>query len=120
MSRVRAAVLRLLPAFLVAAGVGLSAAGCGTDLLPPDVPGTGRVCYQDSDCVPDGCCGQASDAVHIEDAPDCSQVTCDGSCPENQIDCGCGLPVCSDSHCTVAYTTGPGCPTVRAPGALFR
>ena len=111
--RVRRYLTRLGPACLAAAVMTLWVAGCGADLVPSE-PGTGRICYQDSDCVPNGCCGRATDAIHIDDAPDCSQVACDGQCPVNEINCGCGSPVCSNSHCTVAVTTGPGCPSLKS------
>ena len=93
-------------------------AGCGVD-LPTDTGtgGSGPVCFQDSDCVPNGCCGRGTGAVHVSEAPDCSGVACDGSCPANEVNCGCGIPVCSDSHCTVAVTTGPNCPSLRKPAS---
>lgn len=115
--RIGGYVVRLGPALLVGGVLALWGAGCGADLGPVTEGGGGggggRICYQDSDCVPDGCCGRATDAIHVDDAPDCSQVACDGQCPVNQINCGCGIPVCSNSHCAVAVTTGPGCPTLR-------
>lgn len=87
----------------------LLAAGCG-DFLPPDEPmGTGRACTTDSECVPDGCCGEATSAIHVMDAPSCSGQMCTGQCPEAQVRCGCGLPVCRDAHCTVAVATDPQC-----------
>jgi hypothetical protein len=93
--------------FLVAS-LALAAAGCGlVDTFPAD--GGGRVCYLDTDCVPDGCCGQGAGAIHVLDAPDCSMVRCDGSCPAEQVRCGCGLPVCRDSRCAVAVSTEPRC-----------
>jgi hypothetical protein len=103
---------RVVPALAVGAVLGLWSAGCGTERVTPPTQ-DGRVCFQDSDCVPDGCCGEATSAIHVQDAPDCSQVECSGECPETQVNCGCGIPVCSGSHCTVAVTTGPGCPGVR-------
>lgn len=111
--RIRRSLTRLGPALLVGAAVGLWMAGCGADFSAPSSSGGGPVCFQDSDCVPNGCCGRATDAVHVSEAPDCSQVQCDGQCPVDQVNCGCGIPVCSNSHCTVAVTTGPNCPTVR-------
>lgn len=112
MSKMRGGVARLLPGLLVGAVVAAWGVGCGVDLPTPPV-GNGRVCYEDSDCVPNGCCGEATDAIHRQDAPDCSQVVCTGSCPADEVDCGCGIPVCSGSHCTVAVTAGEGCPAVR-------
>ena len=84
--------------------------GCGAEALPFPPPATGGVCFQDSDCVPNGCCGEATSSVPASEAPDCSQVACDGSCPANQLECGCAIPVCSDSQCSIAVTSGPGCP----------
>ena len=83
-------------------------AGCGEFLdLPP--PNPGRACTQDSDCVPNGCCGMGTAAIHRADAQACTQAVCSGMCPENQVSCGCGVPICRDSRCTVAVATGPGC-----------
>ena len=87
----------------------LAVAGCGELLLEPPVPTPGRACTQDSDCVPNGCCGEARAAVHRDDAPDCSTVRCSGMCPSAQTSCGCGVPICRDSRCSVAVATGPGC-----------
>jgi hypothetical protein len=82
-------------------------AGCGTvDSSPTDA---GRVCYLDSDCVPDDCCGLGRGAVHVLDGPDCATVRCDGACPREQVACGCGLPVCRGSRCAVAVSTEPRC-----------
>lgn len=82
--------------------------GCGT-LLEAPLPDAGRPCNQDSDCVPNGCCGEATSAIHVSDAPNCSTVRCTTMCPVNQIRCGCGLPLCRDSRCTVAVAVDPRC-----------
>ncbi len=66
-------------------------------------PAPGRVCYEDSDCVPNDCCGVGTGAVHRLDGPDCRAVFCDGVCDEDLIDCGCALPICRDGRCTAAY-----------------
>lgn len=92
------------------AGLALLAAlaGCGTfEPLPP--ADAGRACVQDSECVPDGCCGRGSGAVHVADGPDCSAVTCAPDCPLTQVACGCGLPVCRDARCVVAWSAEPAC-----------
>jgi hypothetical protein len=81
--------------------------GGGEGFCPP--PPSGAVCYEDSDCVPDACCGEAQCAVFPEQAPSCSNVSCSGDCPPDSIDCGCGVPYCRDGRCTVARTSGPGC-----------
>jgi len=31
-------------------------------------------------------------------------------CPVMQISCGCGVPICRDSRCSVAVASGPGLP----------
>lgn len=62
----------------------------------------GKVCYSDLDCVPNDCCGEGDAAVHIEDAPDCRGIRCDGSCPTDMVDCGCAIPVCRNSRCAIA------------------
>ena len=83
-------------------------AGCGSTLPFPD-PVPGRACTQDSECVPNGCCGEATSAIHTLDSVSCAGVTCTGSCPEQQVRCGCGVPICRDSQCTVAVATDPRC-----------
>lgn len=82
-------------------------AGCGPfDTIPQDEPpGSGRVCYTDADCVPNGCCGEGTGATHVQDAPDCRGVRCDGACPPEKIDCGCGIPLCRDSRCATAVSS---------------
>ena len=84
-------------------------AGCGefVDFTPP--PMQGRSCSADSDCVPNGCCGEATTAIHSLDAPQCSGVSCTGQCPAMQLRCGCGVPICRDARCSVAVASGPGC-----------
>ena len=85
-------------------------AGCGLGEIPfDDGGGSGPVCYSDSDCVPNACCGVGSGAVHISDAPDCRGVSCDGTCPANLIDCGCGIPVCRNNQCETAFTSNDRC-----------
>lgn len=92
---------------LVLLGVALVSVGCGSVIdLPPD---TSRPCAVDADCVPNGCCGQGTAAIHVLDGPDCRAVDCSDACPLAQVRCGCGLPVCRESRCTVAVSTEPGC-----------
>jgi len=84
--------------------------GCGVlDYVPPGGDG-GIECYVDTDCAPNGCCGEGTAAVPLDLAPDCSGVVCSGTCPEGQVNCGCGLPVCRQNQCTVAVSTDPQCP----------
>lgn len=105
--------MSLRPLILVLSVLGLGLAGCETGLVDdpslfcPSNPQA--ICYTDSDCVPADCCGMGSCSVHVDDAPQCSNVRCEGSCDPNTTDCGCGLPVCRDGTCTVARTTGDGC-----------
>lgn len=85
--------------------------GCGPfDEFPVEDNGSGPVCYEDADCVPNGCCGEGTGAVHVELAPDCAAVQCSGSCPASEVNCGCGYPVCRNSRCVVAVNYGdPAC-----------
>ncbi|MGV3622294.1 MAG: hypothetical protein ACO1OB_15865 [Archangium sp.] len=93
--------------------VALSFTGCG--FLLGGEPGGGgglpggRACASNEDCVPSDCCGEGSGVVHVMDAPSCSGRTCTSNCPQNQTDCGCGVPICRDSRCTVAVATDPMC-----------
>jgi hypothetical protein len=77
--------------------------GCGIADPQSDPQPAGPVCYSDNDCVPDDCCGEATRAVHVSAAPDCRGVRCTGSCPTDRAECGCAIPHCADSHCTLAY-----------------
>lgn len=87
----------------------LLATGCGALLEEPPLEDAGRACTQESDCVPDGCCGLGTGATHRLDAPSCAGMTCSGMCPQNQVRCGCGMPICRDNRCSVAVASGPGC-----------
>jgi hypothetical protein len=82
--------------------------GCELGLPEPE-PMPGKVCYDDTDCAPNGCCGMGTDIVHVSDAPSCSGVQCSGSCPVNGIKCGCAVPVCRGSRCTSAISVTPDC-----------
>ncbi len=83
--------------------------GCGAFFEEPLPDAGGRACVQDSECVPNDCCGQGTAAVHVSDGPSCAQVSCTGTCPLAQVRCGCGVPLCRDSRCTVAVATDPSC-----------
>ncbi|MBX5484428.1 MAG: hypothetical protein IRZ16_21615 [Myxococcaceae bacterium] len=99
--------MRALGVILWAGAVASAAAvaGCGPiESFPPDDPPSGAICYTDADCVPNGCCGEGTAAVHRDEAPDCSAVMCDGSCDPNMINCGCAVPICRDSHCATAVS----------------
>lgn len=91
--------------------VALSFTGCGFLLGEPGggsgMP-SGRACASDDDCVPSDCCGEGSGVVHVMDAPRCPGQ-CNTTCPRGQTDCGCGVPICRDSRCTVAVATDPMC-----------
>jgi hypothetical protein len=81
------------------------AAGCGPveqDFEDAPEPLSNRVCYQDSDCMGNACCGQGTNPTHVLDGPDCSNVRCTGSCPVNMLDCGRCLVICRDSRCEAA------------------
>jgi hypothetical protein len=60
------------------------------------------ICYRDSDCAPNGCCGEGTNPTHVSEAPDCSGVRCTGTCPADSIDCGRCIPYCRDSRCEAA------------------
>ncbi|HYX89978.1 MAG TPA: hypothetical protein VE782_00340 [Myxococcaceae bacterium] len=101
-------------ALVLAAAVGFAAGalvGCGLGDSPGDGGGggSGPICYRDEDCVPNACCGRGTDAVHVSIAPDCRGVSCDGTCPPDMIECGCGIPVCRDNHCQAAFTANDRC-----------
>ncbi|HZA49878.1 MAG TPA: hypothetical protein VE549_04005 [Myxococcaceae bacterium] len=101
-------------AVAVAAAGGLALgvlAGCGLEGLSieDEGGGSGPVCYTDSDCVPNACCGGGTGAVHISEAPDCRGRQCDGRCPSDLIECGCGIPVCRKNHCEAAFTSNDRC-----------
>ena len=61
-----------------------------------------KVCYSDSDCAPNACCGEATNPTHVTEAPDCSGVRCTGTCAPNTIDCGRCIAVCRDARCAAA------------------
>lgn len=86
----------------------LALAGCGFTIDPTPVP-TGRACTGDDECVPDGCCGEGTGAIHVLDGPGCSGQQCNGQCPTTQVRCGCGVPICRDARCVVAVATDPQC-----------
>lgn len=93
-----------LAALLVGAAFGFLAA-CDPALASSEDPPVGvsdKVCFSDSDCAPNGCCGQGTHPTHVSEAPDCSGVRCDGSCPASSIDCGRCIAVCRDSRCVAA------------------
>jgi hypothetical protein len=93
-------------------GVWVGGLSCGPILEDPldGDPLDGPTCFSDSDCVPNGCCGQGTGAVHESEAPDCRAVRCSGTCNPSMVQCGCGIPLCRNSRCAVAYTSGSGCP----------
>ena len=59
-----------------------------------------KQCTQDSDCRAASCC-HASDAVNIENAPDCKGILCSQQCEPNTIDCGQGFVKCVENECQV-------------------
>ncbi|HYH98046.1 hypothetical protein [Hyalangium sp.] len=68
--------------------------------IPPGISDT--ICYRDSDCAPNGCCGEGTHPTHVSEAPNCSSVRCTGTCEPNSIDCGRCIAVCRDSRCAAA------------------
>ena len=85
-------------------------AGCGAlEEFPIDEQPSGRVCYDDSDCVAATCCG-GSGVVHLDDAPACAAVQCNNGCEPGSVDCGCSIPVCRESRCVAARTFNDQCP----------
>lgn len=109
--------LPTVAALLCGLALGL-AAGCEPALdlgggggLPP--PGLSDItCFQDSDCVPNDCCGAGTGIVHVDEAPDCRDVRCGGceaectagSCTPSTLRCGTCIPVCRNSRCAAACT----------------
>ena len=89
----------------------LVTASCGVYDLPSYMPppASDVVCYDDSDCAPNGCCGEGDAIVHVTMAPSCTGRTCTGSCPRNGIMCGCAVPVCRDGQCRAAVSPTPDC-----------
>jgi hypothetical protein len=80
--------------------------------LPDPAPydaGSGPVCYDDTECAPNACCGEGTAVVHKSQAPDCTTVKCSGACPINGIKCGCAVPVCRNQRCTSAISPMTGC-----------
>jgi hypothetical protein len=93
-----------LTALVLGAVLGL-AAGCGpidADFGETPEPLSNRVCYRDSDCTGNACCGLGTNPTHVQDGPNCANVRCDGSCPVDRLDCGRCLVICRDSRCEAA------------------
>lgn len=98
----RPRLARLL-AFVLGGALGL-AAGCEPiDVIEEPPPGiSDTVCYENSDCAPNGCCGQGTNPTHVSEAPDCRNVRCEGPCQPNTIECGRCVATCRDSRCAAA------------------
>lgn len=88
-------------------GAALVLAACG----PMDDGGggvVGDVCTQQSDCVPNNCCGFGTGVVNVSNAP--ANCPAPSACPANSPDPTnqtlnntCGTPYCDSSkHCAVA------------------
>lgn len=93
-----------LAAFALGVTLGLGA-GCEPidpiDEIPQGISDT--ICYRDSDCAPNGCCGEGTNPTHVSEAPSCAGVRCDGTCsPTDSIDCGRCVAVCRNSLCAAA------------------
>jgi hypothetical protein len=107
--------LPTLAALLCGLALGL-AAGCepaldlggGGGSAPPGV--SNITCFQDTDCVPTNCCGNAASVTHVEEAPNCRGVFCGpcdaecggDSCSPDTLRCGTCIPVCRNSRCASA------------------
>lgn len=93
-----------LAALVLGVSLGLAGAGCEPIDSIDDVPVglSDKTCYQDSDCATNGCCGEGTNPTHVSEAPSCTGVRCDGTCPVNTIDCGRCIPHCRDSLCVAA------------------
>ena len=108
--------LPTVAALLCGLALGL-AAGCEPALdlgggggSPP--PGLSDItCFDNSDCVPNDCCGGGTGVVHVDEAPECRGVVCGpcaaectprDSCTESTLRCGTCIPVCRNSRCAAA------------------
>ncbi|RKG70629.1 hypothetical protein D7V80_04560 [Corallococcus sp. CA054B] len=99
-----------LPLLVARAVAGLTLgllAGCdlGVEDLPiGDTPPvlSSQVCYDDSDCVANACCGEGTAITHRDVGPDCTGVRCDGACTPNSVDCGRCIPTCRNARCAAA------------------
>ena len=98
-----------LAALTLGVALGFMVAGC--EPVDPDGGGGGggapaglsdTICYQDRDCAPNECCGLATHPTHVSEAPSCTNVRCDGTCPANTIDWGRCVAVCRNSRCEAA------------------
>jgi len=94
----------VLAALVLGAALGFTV-GCEPvedALLDPPLGVSSVVCYADSDCAPNRCCGEGTNPTHVSEAPDCSGVRCDGTCPPDSIDCGRCIAICRDARCAAA------------------
>lgn len=92
-----------LALFLLGAVLGLGVGCEPIDAFEENPVGlSDTTCYRDSDCAPNGCCGEATNPTHVSEAPSCVGVRCDGTCTANTIDCGRCIAVCRDSRCASA------------------
>jgi len=66
--------------------------------MPSTNDGITGMCVQNSDCVPAQCCHPTS-CVHIDFAPDCTDVACTMECAPGTMDCGQGYCACVDGNC---------------------
>ena len=82
--------------------------GGGGGAVPPGISNV--TCFQDTDCVPNDCCGGGTGVVHVDEAPECRGVLCgrcDAECTANDctpstLRCGTCIPVCRNSRCAAA------------------
>ena len=82
--------------------------GGGGGAVPPGISNV--TCFQDSDCVPTTCCGDAPAVTHVSERESCAGVRCGGcpstcaagSCSPSTLQCGTCIPVCRNSRCAAA------------------
>jgi hypothetical protein len=55
-------------------------------------------CLSDSDCVEDNCC-HATGCVLVENAPNCSEISCSEECRNGTLDCNQGNCQCIGGKC---------------------
>src|SRR5687768_2534559 len=81
-------------------GMGL---GCGPILDDLGELTDGTPCYRHEDCVPADCCGESEGVAHVDERGSCEGVVCTSACDPSKVGCGCGVPVCREQRCAVAY-----------------
>lgn len=65
-------------------------------------------CETDADCVRATCC-HATACVHVDNAPDCTDMSCTADCQYGTTDCGGGC-LCHEGRCTARLSEAPEMP----------